>query len=347
MSIDPVPTGRAPGRDAPTLDEVARAAGVSRATASRVVNGESRVSAAARSAVERAVVSLGYRPNRAARALVTGRTGSIALIVPEPDERVLSDPFFAGTLNGLSSALVGTDVQLVLLLVRPGEATWRAIDYVRGGHVDGAVVASHRRRDVVDDHLVDAGLPLVFIGRPAEDLGGVQYVDVDNVEGGRIAAAHLLRRGRRRVGTLAGPADMSAGADRLLGWRRALRSGGHVDDAVEHADFTPAGGAAAAERLLAAHPDLDAIFIASDLMASGALGFLASRGIAVPGRIAVVGYDDLGVAASTSPALTTVSSPVVEMARTAGRLLLEQMAGGTLHGDPVIFTPTLVERDSS
>ena len=347
MPIDPEATGRAPGRDAPTLDQVASAAGVSRATASRVVNGEARVSPAARSAVERAVVTLGYRPNRAARALATGRTGSIALIVPEPDERVLSDPFFAGTLNGLSSALVGTDVQLVLLLVRPGEATWRAIDYVRGGHVDGAVVASHRRRDVLDDHVLESRLPLVFVGRPAGGVSGAQYVDVDNVEGGRIAAAHLLRRGRRHIGTLAGPADMSAGVDRLVGWREVLLAAGQLDDAVEYGDFTPAGGAVAAERLLAAHPDVDAIFIASDLMASGALGFLASQGIVVPGQVAVVGYDDLGVAASTSPALTTVSNPVVEMARAAGRLLLGQMVDGSTAGDPVIFTPTLVERASS
>jgi len=347
MGIDPGGSGRVIGRDAPTLDQVARAAGVSRATASRVVNGEARVSPAARSAVERAVAALGYQPNRAARALATGRTGSVALVVPEPDERVLSDPFFAGTLNGLSAALADTDVQLVLVLVRPGEAASRAVDYVRGGHVDGAVVASHRRSDVIDDHLLASRLPLVFIGRPAGGVGEVQYVDVDNVEGGRIAASHLLHRGRRRIGTLAGPADMSAGVDRLLGWRQALVAAGQTDDAVEHGDFTPAGGAAAAERLLAAHPDVDGIFIASDLMASGALGYLATCGIAVPGQVAVVGYDDLGVAASTSPALTTVSSPAVALARAAGELLLGQMAGSAVSGDPVILTPSLVEREST
>lgn len=347
MSIDPGSPGRTAGRDTPTLDQVARAAGVSRATVSRVVNGEAHVSAATRSVVERAVSSLGYRPNRAARALATGRTDSVALIVPEPDELVLSDPFFAGTLRGLSAALADTDVQLVLMLVRPGEAARRAVDYVRGGHVDGAVVASHRRRDVVDDPLLASQLPLVFIGRPAAGVAGVPYVDVDNVEGGRLAAAHLLERGHRRIGTLAGPADMSAGVDRLRGWRQALAAAGMADDAVEQGDFTPAGGAAAVERLLAAHPDVDAVFVASDLMASGALGYLAARGIAVPGQVAVVGYDDLGVAESTAPALTTVASPVVAMARAAGRLLLGRMSGDVVPGEPVILTPSLVERDST
>jgi DNA-binding LacI/PurR family transcriptional regulator len=332
---------------APTLVQVAAEAGVSRSTASRAINGDARVSPGARSAVTRAVESLGYTGNPAARALVTGRTDSIALVVPEPDERVLSDPFFAGALRGLTTALAGTDLQIILLIAEPGDASQRSVRYLHNRHVDGAVVVSHHDDDAVNTAVIESGLPTVFIGRPVSARTAVHYVDTDNVEGGRIATEHLVARGRRRIGTIAGPANMSAGLDRLEGWRLALAAHGLADDAVEHGDFTSTGGAEAAARILDAHPDLDAIFVASDIMAAGALGVMASRAIAVPRDIAVVGYDDLGVAASTTPPLTTMTNPVLWMAQVAGELLLEQLTGEPTSGRPVILTPELVIRESS
>jgi DNA-binding LacI/PurR family transcriptional regulator len=331
---------------APTLEEVAARAGVSRSTASRAINGGLRVSPEALASVEAAVADLGYTPNRAARSLVTKRTDSIALVVPEPDERVLSDPFFAGTLNGLSSALADTDIQVVLVISRPGEND-RTVRYLRNGHVDGAIIVSHHRDDALERAMVQANVPTVFVGRPLSGAEDVQYVDTDNVEGGRIATQHLIDHGRRHIGTIAGPLDMSAGVDRLAGWRSAVKAAGLADDAVVHGDFTIAGGGAAARELLAAHDDLDAIFVASDLMAAGAMGVLSELGYDVPGRIAVVGYDNLGVAASTSPPLTTVVQPVVAMARAAGARLLDQIADPSPLPEPLIFAPELVVRASA
>ncbi len=278
---------------APTLDQVAELAGVSRSTASRAINGGLRVSPEAQTAVDRAIAQLGFTPNRAARSLVTRRTDSVALVVPEPDERVLSDPFFAGTLNGLSVALAATDLQLVLLIVRPGDNA-RATRYLRNGHVDGAIVVSHHEDDSLDRALADSGLPHVFVGRPLEGDRESRHVDLDNHLGGRIATEHLIARGRRRIATLAGPQDMAAGLDRLVGWREALRAAGLPDDAVASGDFTVAGGMSAATQLLERHPDLDALFCASDLMAVGALGVLSERGRTVPGDIAVVGHGGVG-----------------------------------------------------
>lgn len=345
--VDNIPVHVDPARPpAPTLEQVAERAGVSRSTASRAINGGLRVSPEALASVEAAVADLGYTPNRAARSLVTKRTDSIALVVPEPDERVLSDPFFAGTLNGLSSSLADSDMQVVLVIARPGESE-RTVRYLRNGHVDGAIVVSHHANDELDRALQLSRVPNVFVGRPlSADERDVQYVDTDNVEGGRLATQHLIDRGCTRIATIAGPADMSAGIDRLTGWRNAIRAAGMSDDAVVHGDFTMASGTTAARELLARFPDVDAIFIASDLMAAGALSVLAEHGKEVPRDIAVVGYDNLGVAASTTPPLTSVIQPVVAMARAAGARLLDQLNGAP-PSPPLIFAPELVIRASA
>jgi DNA-binding LacI/PurR family transcriptional regulator len=339
--------GLGPG-GAATLDEVARLAGVSRATASRAINGGNRVSATAQAAVDAAVRTLGYTPNPAARSLVTRRTDSVALVVPEPDERVFADPFFAHTLRGATRVLAERDVQLVLLIAQPGEEEQRMLRYLRNRHIDGALVVSHHRSDSLADHLAALDLPCAFVGRPWTSADKVAYVDTDNVAGGREAAQALIERGCRRIGTVAGPTDMTASVDRLDGWHAAMRAAGLKGDAVEHGDFTEIGGERAAAALLARHPDLDGIVVASDLMAAGTLKTLASLGRRVPDDVAVIGYDDLGVHERTDPPLTTMRNPIREMAEQATRLLLEQVDGERPPAAlRVIFPPSLVRRSSA
>lgn len=335
-------------RGAVTLDQVASAAGVSRATASRAINGGNRVSPAARTAVETAVRDLGYRPNLAARTLVTRRTDSIAVVVPEPDERVFADPFFARTLSPVNRVLAERDLQLVLLLARPGQDDDRLLRYLGRSHVDGVLVVSHHRSDGLSDRLAALHIHAAFVGRPWTCADKLSFVDTDNVEGGRLAAQALLERGCTRIGTVAGPADMTASLDRLAGWREATAAAGLELDAVAQGDFTEEGGARATAALLESHPDLDGLFVASDLMAAGALKVLAQSGRRVPEDVAVVGYDDLGVAERTSPPLTTVSNPIGELATRATRMLLESVSGGE-PATPMrlIVTPTLVHRQSA
>ena len=344
-------TGRtraAPAADMPTLDEVASLAGVSRATASRAINGGSRVSPEALAAVEQAVRTLGYSPNRAARSLATRRTDSVALVVPEPNERVFTDPFFSDWLRGVSAALDPTDLQLVLLLARPGDEGARTMRYLRNRLVDGALVISHHRNDGLTEEIAEMGLPCVFGGRPWSGAERISYVDVDNRAGGRIATEALIERGCRRIATVTGPADMTAAEDRLAGWRDALRRAGMPDDCLAQGDFTVESGARATAELLEAHPDVDGIFVASDLMASGALSVLAARGLKVPEDVAVVGYDDLGVAERTDPPLTTIRQSATEMARRATELLLEQLSLGTSRSiKHEILSPQLIRRASA
>jgi len=220
--------------------------------------------------------------------------------------------------------------------------------YLRNRHVDGALVVSHHEADSLADHLAALDLPCAFVGRPWTGADRVSYVDTDNVAGSRLATQALVDRGCRRIGTIAGPADMTAGQDRLAGFHEAIAGAGLSGDAVVHGDFTERGGEAAAAELLSRSPDLDGLVVASDLMAAGALRFLAASGRRVPEDVAVVGYDDLGLAEMTDPPLTTVRNPIVEMAEQATRLLLEQVdAGRGPQAMRVVFPPSLVRRTSA
>lgn len=334
----------------PTLEEVASAAGVSRSTASRAINGEGRVSSAAQAAVLDAAKRLGYTPNRAARSLVTRRTDSIALVIPEPDERVLSDPFIGATLRGISAALGPSDMQLVLLIARPEESGTRIAKYLRGGYVDGAVVVSHHRRDNMEQAVLDAGLPTIFVGRPFQDEDKLHYIDVDSIAGARLATEHLLSLGHRRIAHISGPQDMTAGTDRAQGWQEALQAAGLPVDLVARGDFTSASGYQAMKGLLLQDPGIDAVFAGSDLMAIGALKALREHGRSVPGDIAVIGFDDLGDASNANPPLTTVRNPVAEMASAAVEQLLRLLSNTPSTEStptPHVLLPELVIRQST
>ncbi|NEA35832.1 LacI family transcriptional regulator [Streptomyces sp. SID13031] len=335
------------GRDggSPTLEQVAALAGVSRATVSRVVNGSPKVLPETVASVERAIGELGYVPNRAARALVTRRTDSVALVVPEPDSRVFSDPFFAGILRGISMTLAPTSSQLVLLIEPAAGDDQRLLRYLRGGHVDGAIIVSHHGRDNVLQELAQLPLPIVFSARPLGVEVPVASVDVDNVAGARTAVEYLLSIGRRKLGTVAGPLDMTAGLDRLTGYQEAAAEAG-IAEAVAYGDFTTDGGEKATLRLLEEHPDLDGIFVANDLMATATLRVLSQRGKRVPEDVAVVGFDDSVVATTTTPMLTTVRQPVEKLGARLAEILLAKLAGAELTS-PEIFATELIIRGSA
>ncbi len=342
--VDGAPTGSGNA----TLEAVARRAGVSRATVSRVVNDSPKVSPDVRRAVEQAIVALGYVPNRAARALVTRRSDSIGVVITEPSGRLFTDPFFPRLLRGISAELSARDRQLVLLMPASAGDERRTATYLTGGHVDGVLLTSLHGDDPLPAQLIARGVPVVLGGRPLHDAG-VSYVDVDNREGARAAVAHLLASGRRRVATIAGPSDMAAGIDRLAGYRGALDDAGIAADAalIATADFTSDGGADAMRTILAARPDVDAVFAASDAMAAGALDAILAAGRRVPDDVAVVGYDDSPIAAATRPPLTSVRQPIEEMGREMARLLIEAIERRDHAVRRVVLATELVRRASS
>ncbi|HET7168457.1 MAG TPA: LacI family DNA-binding transcriptional regulator [Candidatus Limnocylindrales bacterium] len=335
-------------RPVATLDEVARVAGVSRATVSRVVNGSPKVSADVRRTVERAIDRLGYVPNRAARSLVTRRSDSIAVVITEPASRLFNDPFFPRLIRGVSTALAARDLQLVLLMPDDEVDERRTVRYLTAGHVDGVILVSLHGDDPLPSQLAARNIPVVVLARPPHGVD-VNYVDADNRDGARRATAHLIDGGRRRIGTITGPSDMVAGVDRLAGYRDALADANLPIDAdlIAGGDFTHAGGAAAMDRLLVARPDLDAVFCASDLMAVGALASLQAAGRRVPEDVAIVGYDDSPIATTTRPGLTSVRQPIEEMGREMVHLLTETLDQADRIPRRVVLATELIARASS
>ncbi|MGO2747030.1 LacI family DNA-binding transcriptional regulator [Microbacterium sp.] len=307
-----------------TIEEVAAAAGVSRSTVSRVVNGSTSVSPEALQAVQSAIAELNYVPNRAARSLASRQTNAIALIVPEDTTRFFRDPFFASIVAGITGALGGSDYLLNLLIASddPGD---KMTSFVRNGGVDGALIVSHHSSDAFVERMADA-VPVVWGGRPVHQRPSEYVVDVDNTAAARMATQHLIDLGRTRIATITGPLTMLASVDRRQGFRAALADAGLSPLAEVEGDYSETSGAEAVRRVLAdGRPD--AIFVASDLMARGALTALLAEGLRVPEDVAVVGFDDSPVALSAEPQLTTVRQPMYEMGETMAAVLLSRLRG--------------------
>lgn len=342
-------------RRAPTLEHVARVAGVSRATVSRVINGVRNVDPEIADVVQRAIAATGYVPNRAARALVTRRTFAVALVVSAPDDvafedpflgRAFADPFFGRVASGALAGLADRDLHMILMRVNDEPARAELLGHLRHGDIDGVLSIPVAGTDPLPRMLTEARVPVVLFGRPADTLA-ISYVDAAQDAGAAMAADHLVGRGCQRVATICGPADTPAGADRLTGFRAAMASHGRAYVPAVEGNFTHDGGESAMLALLRNDPDLDGLFVANDLMAQGAMLVLRDAGRRVPEDIAVVGFDDSVVALSTRPKLTTVRQPVEEMAAAMVRLLLTHIEDRTRPVASVIFEPTLVIRDSA
>ncbi|MFE9258019.1 LacI family DNA-binding transcriptional regulator [Streptomyces sp. NPDC006879] len=336
----------------PTLEAVAAHAGVSRATVSRVVNGGAGVTGPLADRVRAAVAELGYVPNPAARTLVTRRTGAVAVIITEPGTRVFADPFFLRQLRGIEKALGEQDQQLVLMLQDGPEDHDRIARYLAGGHVDGVLAFSLHTDDPLPATIARLGLPVVYGGRPGWSGADVLFVDADNRGGARSALRHLRALGRSRIAHIAGPHDQTSAADRLAGYRDLLPP--NAPELVVEGDFTALSGRRAMDELLRLAPDLDGVFVANDLMASGALAALRARRLRVPGDVAVVGFDDVQtVAESTDPPLTTVRQDIEGMGRLMAHLLLGLLGAGPgglpvrAGGSPVVTRTEVVRRGSA
>lgn len=332
-------------RSAPTLESVAALAGVSRATAGRVLSGSTKVAEQSREAVQRAADELGYVTNRAARALMTRRSGSIAFVVAEPEERFFADPHFSLVLRGAHAAVAEQDVQLVFSIVHREAERKRFERFARAGHLDGAILVSLHGDHPLPRALQAAGIPVILMGRPLVPVDGVSYVSSDNVGGGRIAAARLADIGRTRLATICGPRDMTPTLDRERGFLDELAARGLTGISVD-GDFSMESGRRAMTELLTTHPDVDGVFAANDLMALGAFQAIADAGRSIPGDVAVVGFDDSPLAATVRPGLTTIRQPVVAMGATLATRLLQTIEDGTVL-DPVLIPAELVARDSA
>ena len=331
-------TGRASIRD------VAARAGVSVTTVSHTLNGTRFVSEQARAKVQEAAHALGYVPSEVARGLKQNTTRTLGMLVPNN-----SNPYFAEIIRGVEHHCYGAGYSL--LLCNSNDDTQQQADHLRvlaERRVDGIVLVASGDDDDIVACCKDLRLPLVLVDREIDSIAA-DLIEVDHAKGGELATAHLLGLGHARVACIGGPARLRPSLQRETGWRRALQAAGVEPRADELArgDFGPQGGAAAMRELLDSQHPPTAVFVCNDMMAIGALHAAHERGVAVPDALSLVGFDDIELAAYTTPPLTTVTQPKEAIGTGAAGLLLERLRSGRTQASRRILEPGLHLRAST
>jgi LacI family transcriptional regulator len=328
----------------PTSADVATLAGVSRTTVSFVLNerADVKIPDDTRRRVQDAARELGYYPHASARHLAGGRSQVVALVLRQSPEQVAGDALLADTLRGLASAARTGGFRVMVEPIAQDGSDHAYATLLQSQHADGLVISGPRVDDQALFDLIRDGFPIVLQGSlPGAD---VTSVDVDNAAGARGAVEHLIALGHRRIACITNaPVVYTAAHARLSGYRAALEAAGleAAPDLVEEAAFDAPSGHAAMARLLA-RTSFDAAFVASDVVALGAIGALREAGLRVPADVSIVGFDDIALAAYFDPPLTTVRLPAFELGQAAGRALLEQIAESAMSHRTLLPTELIV-----
>lgn len=329
-----------------TLKDIARKAGVSRSTVSRVINNHPNVSKAARKRVTDIIRETGYHPNVAARSLAMRRTRMIGLVLPRSVSSFFTDPYFPHLTQGIATACNQEDYTLGLFLVGTPEDEEKIFSRVlRKGLLDGILLQSGELGDQLIDDLCRSEIPLVVAGRPFEN-GGVSFIDIDNVKAAHQAVTHLIKLGYQRIGTIAGMPTNTVSIDRLNGYKKALQDAGKALDEslIVKGNYSEVSGYESMLRLLPANPD--AVFAASDAIAIGAIRAVQEAGLNVPNDIAFIGFDDLPLASMPNIQLTTVRQPVFDFGFAAIEMLIELIENGSTEPKQLILETELIVRDT-
>lgn len=327
-----------------TLEDIARMAGVSRSTVSRVINGDTHVSNRTQHKVLEIIRRTNFQPNMAARGLAAGHTHILGLVVPLGVNAIFADPYFPLVIQGALSACNGLGYSVMLWLAAEHEGA--TIDRIlHNGLIDGAIVASMLMDSPLLTYLAKSNCPFITIGRHPTDET-INYIDVDNRAGAYQGVSYLLRTGHRRVAVINGPQHAIAGWDRYHGYQCALLERGVplLPELVAEGDYSDISGYLAMQRLLPQQPD--AVFAASDAMALAAIRAIQEAGLCVPEDIAVLGFDDIPAAATSRPPLTTIRQPILRTGSLAAETLIDLIE----HPDPqprrIVLPTELVIRAS-
>jgi LacI family transcriptional regulator len=329
-----------------TLEDIAKQAGVSRSTVSRVINEQPNVSVSARERVMEVVRRTGFVPNAAARTLASQRSMMIGLVLPQSVSSFFADPYYPHLTQGIAQACNQHNFTLGLFLVESKEDEEKIFPRVsRRGLLDGVIVQAGHDGDPLMGLLLESSIPLVFAGRPFQSKQ-FSYIDIDNVNASYTAVNHLIRLGRKRIATISGPSSSTVGIDRRAGYVKALKDRGldFDDELIVEADFTELGGYYAMQRLLPKHPD--AVFAVSDIMAYGAMRAAKQANLRIPQDIAFIGFDDIPLPNTPEPSLTTVRQPVVRFGAEAVELLIDLIENGTQPPRRIIMDTELIVRES-
>lgn len=332
------------GTQSLTLEDVARLAGVSRSTVSRVINHSPKVSDEVRQRVMAVIDETGYRPHAAARSLASQRSQILGFVIPRRVHTFFTDPYFPALTEGIAQACNKHSYTLSLFLFYTEEDEHKLFPTItRRGLLDGVIIQSTHAADEMFDQLARSAIPTIVAGRPMQ-ADHFSFVDVDNVGGAVMAVRHLAHLGRRRIATISGPLETTVGLDRLEGYQTGLRESRlpYDNDLVVEGDLSESSGYYGARKLMLAEPD--AIFAASDIMAVGAMRAIQETGRRIPQDISIIGFDDLPPAARTTPALSTIRQPIRRMGVDLVEKLLDIIESGPRPPRRVVFDTELVIR---
>ncbi len=327
------------------LQDVAREAGVSVATVSRVMNDAKNVRSETRTKVQTAVQALRFQPNRVARRLRTrnGLSQLIGLVVPD-----IQNPFFVEVIRGVEEAAYGSGNALILSSYQYDEEKEKLyLNLMRSESVDGLIIIPHGKKDRAVKQLIRSGVPTVCVDRAVESVD-VDTVVVDNQRGAREATEHLLKLGNKRIGYISGPTEMLTSVERLAGYQSALWEScvECEDNLIRVGDYKYESGNRLAGELLDLPEPPSALFVANSLMTLGALEAIHRRRLTIPTDVALIGFDDMAWAISLNPPLTAVSQPGFEIGRRAAELLFQRFSDPTRQTVRVVLETRLIVRKS-
>lgn len=331
-----------------TSQKVAERAGVSRTTVSFVLNDvDAQISPETRQRVLQAAHELGYVPDAAARSLVSGRTHILGLIICQPPDHITIDAYIHQVIYGLSEAGRERGFRVLLEAVENVSQPDAYIHMVRAKRIDGILLSGPRSDDNQLPGLIADGFPIVLLGRLNHK--SVSFVDIDNGAAACQAVTHLAQLGHQRIGCITnGPLAYTSATERLRGYRQALRQAGLPEDEalIGYGEFEPESGYRAMQALLTLPVKPTAVFVASDVVAFGAMAAIRDAGGRVPEDMAIIGFDDVPMSRYFTPPLTTVRLPAVEQGRRGGEMLINLIEGKPVAESRLVLPTQLVIRQS-
>jgi LacI family transcriptional regulator len=338
-----------PRKKRSTSFDVARLAGVSRTTVSFVLNNvmDVSISEVTRERVLDAAKKLHYHPNVAGKKLVSGKSDTVGLVLCQSPEQIFADAFLPQVILGVEQAAMQQGFHVLLKPIDPNDAGGYT-SLIRENHVDGILLSGPRQDDQALLELYEEGVPVMLMGQMPHTM--MPFVDVNATAGAEAATYHLISLGHRRIGMITNaPLNYTSAQQRRAGYFQALESAGlQVDPAlIQEGNYTPASGFAAMQALLDIAPRITAVFVASDVVAMGAMLAVKRAGLRIPQDIAIVGFDDIPLAEFFDPPLTTVHLPAYGLGWAAGERLIRLIQGEGLNENSLLLESNLITRQSS
>lgn len=327
-----------------TLEEIGKLAGVSRATVSRVVNNYPFISPEIRERVQKVIAETGFKPNLAARSLVSNRSNIIGLIIPSVVQKVFNDPYFPYLIDGIAQGCNANGLILSLYLFHSLEEERNISQAILStGLVGGMIFTSDRRYRSMFDSLHAGQIPMVLVGKPEDDMPKISYVDIDNLSGGYMATKHLIDQGYRRIGIIAATINKSS-EERVKAFYNAMQDHGREveENLVAYGDFSMQSGYEAMKALIPHRPD--AVFATNDSMAAGAIRAIKEANLRVPEDIGLIGFDDLPNPLQGGSSLTTIHQPVHQSGIEAVNILHKMLNNELAHPIHKVLPNTLIVR---